>query len=146
MARFLAVPTGSVATSASTGNNDMPQCSFTVHLPAGKRVDATANIDNGPQPYFRLERTTVEASQVFTPSRLSPAPEAVTGLGIEADWFPAYPQLMATDGLRLITVSVTWRGATQGRERRLAEALTRTYLTTPHRKAAAALAKAYPSG
>lgn len=146
MARFLAVAPASISASPSTGDNDMPQCSFTVRLAAGTRVDALANLDNAPQPYFRLERTTVEAAQVFTPSRLTPAPEQISGLGLEADWFPAYPKLMATDGIRLITVSVTWPGAAQSRERRLAEALTRTYLRTPHGKAAAALVNGYPSG
>ncbi len=146
MARFLRVSASTIATAPSTGNNDMPQCSFRVRLGTGGQVDVVANLDTGPQPYFRLERTTVEAAQVFTPSRLTPAPEAVTGLGLEADWFPAYPQLMATDGIRLVTVAVNWPGVSQRRRQRLAEALTRTYLRTPHGKAAAALVNRYPSG
>jgi hypothetical protein len=146
MARFLTVAPASITASASTGTNGMPQCSFTARPAARDRVNAIANVDNGPQPYFRLERTVVEASQVFTPTRLTPAPQAITGLGLEADWFPGYPQLMVTDGIRLVTVSVTWPGVSQGRQRTLAEALARTYLRTPHGKAAAALAKGFPSG
>jgi len=145
MARFLAVKPASITTSASTGNNAMPQCTFTAQLAPAKRVVALANVDNGPSPYFRLERTEVEAAQPFTSKRLSLPPQAVTGLGIEADWFPQYPQLMATDGARLITVSVTWRGATQSRERALAKALARTYLRKLS-KAAVAKALGYPSG
>jgi hypothetical protein len=146
IARFLAGTPARIAASASTGNNGMPQCSFRARAANTERVDATANIYTGAQPYFTLERTAVEAAQVFGPKRLTPAPQAVTGLGLEADWFPAYPQLMATDGIRLITVSVSWRGATQSRERALAETLARTYLRTPRGKAAAALANGYPSG
>jgi hypothetical protein len=142
MARFLAVPTGRIALAASTGNNSMPQCSFRIRVARKTRVEATANVDNGPQPYFVLERAAIEAAQQFTVSRMIAAPQAVTGLGIEADWLPAETQLMATDGIRLITVSVTWRGSSQGRKRALAEALTRTYLSRP--RGSASRAKGYP--
>jgi hypothetical protein len=102
------------------------------------------NVDTGPQPYFVLERTIVEASQIF-PSRLSPAPLAVPGLGLEAAWFPAETHLMATDGTRLVTVTVDWPRASQTREIALARAVTRQYLKTPSGKAAQRLAHGYPS-
>ena len=86
------------------------------------------NVARGPQPYFILERTIVEASQVFGAKRLSPAPVSVSRLGLEASWFPAEQWLMATDGYRLITASVEWRGARQSREIALATAATRPYL------------------
>jgi hypothetical protein len=35
---------------------------------------------------------------------------AVTHLGLEAAWFPPKSQLMAADGVRLITVTVSWPG------------------------------------
>jgi hypothetical protein len=142
MARFLDLPSGSIALAASTGTNAMPQCLYGARVKGNRRVDATANVDTAPQAYFVLERTAIEAAQQFTASRMIAAPQAVTGLGIEADWFPAETQLMATDGIRLITVSVSWRGATQARDRALAEALTRTYLR--HSKKGASLAKGYP--
>ncbi len=78
---------------------------------------------------------------MFTVSRMIAAPQAVTGLGIEADWFPAETQLMATDGIRLITVSVTSQRGAHGRRRALAEALARTYLRHPK---GAARANGYP--
>ncbi len=124
----------------------MPQCSFSTRLTDGKRVAVVANVDNAPSPYFRLERTAVEASQVFTPTRLSPAPDAIPGLGLEADWFPAMQQLMTTDGLRLITVSFSWPGATQKDEQSVGEAVARTYLKKLSPKQAAAVANGYPSG
>jgi hypothetical protein len=141
MARFLTVAPNRIALAASTGNNSMPQCSFRARVAGKARVDATANVDNGAQPYFVLERAAIEAAQQFTVSRMIAAPQAVTGLGIEADWFPAETQLMATDGIRLITVSVSWRGSPQARQRALAEALARTYLSHPKRRS---LAKGYP--
>jgi hypothetical protein len=119
---------------------------FTTSLPSDKPVEVTVNVDTGPQPYFVLERTIVEASESFGATRLSPAPISVLGLGLEASWFPAETHLIATDGIRLITTTVAWPGGRQNREIALARALTRTYLKTPHGKAAQALANGYPSG
>jgi hypothetical protein len=144
MATFLQVAPRSIVLARSTGNNSMPQCTFTVHVSGNRVVRLTANDSNGPQPYFVLERTAIEAAQVFTASRMVAAPQAVTGLGIEADWFPATTQLMATDGVTLITATVDWRGTTQARRRALAESVTRSYLRQS--KQGAARAKGFPSG
>lgn len=111
----------------------MPQCSYTAHLADGVRVVAVANVDTAPQPYFRLDRAATEAGQAFTSGKPPPPPQAITGLGLTADWFPTQTQLMTTDGVRLITVSVNWRGATQKRERAYAIALSRTYLQALHK-------------
>jgi hypothetical protein len=124
----------------------MPQCSFTARLADGKAVTVVANLDNAPSPYFRLERTAVEAAQVFTPTPMSPPPDAIAGLGLEADWFPAEKQLMTTDGLRLITVSFSWPGATKKQEEGVGEAVARTYLKKLTPKQANAVANGYPSG
>jgi hypothetical protein len=140
IARFLKLSPGSIALAASTGNNDMPQCSFSARVARKRRVDATVNVNSGAQPYFVLERTAIEAAQQFGAVRLIAAPQAVTGLGLEADWFPAETQLMTTDGIRLITVSVRWRDST--RKRVLAEALARAYLK--HSKQGRSRAKGYP--
>lgn len=88
----------------------------------------TANEYSGPQPYFILERTEIEASQVFTPTRLSPAPQTVMHLGLEAAWFPATQALMATDAIRLIDITFRWPGGSQAQQRRLGIALARPYL------------------
>jgi hypothetical protein len=144
MARTLAVAASSVATATSKGTNAMPQCAFSARR-NGKRVAVTVNVDNGPQPYFVLERTIVEASQIFSGQRLSPAPENVAGLGLEAAWFPAETHMEATDGSRLITATIDWPGGAPKREMALAGALTRPYLRTPHGKAAQRLAKGFPS-
>jgi hypothetical protein len=145
MAHSLAVRASTIAVAAASGSNAMPQCAFTTVLPRKEHVAVTVNVDTGPQPYFVLERTIVEASQIFGPIRFSPAPVAITGLGIEAAWFPAETHLEATDGTRLVTATVDWPGAGRRRETALARALTRPYLKTPHGKAAQALAHGYPS-
>jgi hypothetical protein len=92
-----------------------------------------------------LERTAIEAAQVFTVNRLIPAPIAVTNLGIEADWFPDTDQLMCTDGVRLITASVTWHHAKQRQMEALAIAMSRPYLKPPT-KHTRAKATGFPSG
>jgi hypothetical protein len=128
MARLLSLPASSISLATSTGNNAMPQCTFKAGGAAGRPIVLIANVDSGPQPYFVLERTAVEATQQFTAKRMIAAPQDVSGLGLDADWFPAETQLMATDGHRLITVSVSWHGASQARKRVIAEAVTRPYL------------------
>lgn len=85
-------------------------------------------VDTGPQPYFRLERTAVEAQQVFSAQREAPAPVQIPGVGLDADWFPDQQQIMTTDGKQLITAAVSWRHSKQSDRRALAEAAARAYL------------------
>lgn len=128
VARFLAVAPASVSVAAGTGNNGMPQCTFGAHPARTRPVSATANIYDGPQPYFLLERQAVETAQLFGPKRTATPPTALPDLGIEADWFPDLSQVLSTDGLRLITVTMRWPGVRTARQIALAEALSRTYL------------------
>src|SRR5437763_17079397 len=62
LAAQLGVPVSEVSQAVSTGNNGMPQCVLTARRAGTPPVQVTVNLDNGPQPYFRLERTAVEAS------------------------------------------------------------------------------------
>jgi hypothetical protein len=128
MARFLNLGADRITAAASTGNNAMPQCSFDARASHRPGVKLIANVNTAPQPYFVLERAEVEAAQQFTTRRMIAPPEAVTGLGIGAAWFPAERQLMTTDGKKLITISVSWSGVSQSRRRWLAEKVARTYL------------------
>lgn len=146
MARFLDVSPAKITASSSTGGNGSPQCLWKVDLADGARVMTTVNVYNGPQPYFILERTIVEDSQVFTAHPLHAPPLSIAGLGLEASWFPQYPYLMATDGYRMLTVTVSWARQPQRVKRALAEAVSRPYLHTPHGKAAERVVNGYPSG
>jgi len=122
VARFLAVAPNSIATKTGTGNNGMPQCTFTAR---GRHASVTANLDNSPQTYFRLERAIVEESQQFATVRQVAAPQHVAHLGLDASWFPAEHQLLTADKKDLITVIVSWRHARQARQRALAKAVAR---------------------
>lgn len=143
MADYLHVAATAIGEAASVGGNAMPQCRFRTRLANRRTVDVLVNVDNGPSAYFRLMRTEVEDSQPF-PNYTHPPAASVLHLGLEAAWFPQYPQLMATDGHRLITVAVTWRHEPQRDDRALAIAMVRPFLHTPHGKAAAAIANDYP--
>jgi hypothetical protein len=143
-ARLLHVAPASVTVAAGIGNTADPTCTYATRVRTGKRVSLTADVYSGPQPYFVLERTIVEAAQPFTPTRLSPAPQTVTGLGLEASWFPNRDQLMSTDGLKLITVTVAWPGAEARREIAVAKALSLPYLKKLTPKQAIAVMNGYP--
>jgi hypothetical protein len=125
IARHLGIDPGTLTERQSTGNNDEPECTFGTEHP---RRSLIVNVDSSPQPYARLERTVAEAAQIFTPTRRSPAPENVSHLGLVAAWLPASSQLMTTDTRRLITVTVSWVGASQRRELALATVAARPYL------------------
>jgi hypothetical protein len=145
-ARFLHVAPAHITTAVATGNDGYPECTYATSVPGGKRVSLNVDVDTGPQPYFVLERTIVEAAQPFTPTRLSPAPQAVMGLGLEASWFPNRDQLMSTDGLKLLTVTVAWPGASRNRQVAVATALSRPYLKVLTAKQARAVANGFPCG
>ena len=110
----------------------MPQCVLTATRPGQPPVRVTVNLDNGPQPYFRLERTAVEASQQFGTERLYAAPELVMGLGLDADWFPDANNLETTDGVKLITATIGWPGSSQGQRRALSVAIARQFIGRIH--------------
>src|SRR5438270_13423160 len=73
-ASHLQLPASAVSQAVSRGNNGMPQCVLTARRPGERPVQVTVNLDNGPQPFFRLERAAVEASQQFGTERLYAAP------------------------------------------------------------------------
>jgi hypothetical protein len=136
MARSLAVSPRSIAGRASIANSGMPQCAMSVQQHGVGPVLVVANIDSAPQAFFRLERTAVEAAQNFTSPRVVPPPQQITGLGLDADWFPSSQAVMTSDGDRLITVSVSWRDASTAMKRGLSEAVARAYLGRLDYKAA----------
>jgi hypothetical protein len=90
-------------------------------------VTVTAEVDTEPSAYAVLERTIIESSQIF-PQRNHPAPLHVGHLGLDASWFPEGTQLMTTDAVRLVIVTVAWHPAPTARKVALAVAVARSYL------------------
>ena len=134
IAHDLGAASGALTYARSTGGNGMPQCQFTA-LSGGHRVRLMVNVDNGPSAYFRLLRTVDEAAQIFGPTpRGFHAPEGVSGLGPFASWFPNNHQLMATNDVDLLTVTVAWPGAGHRAQVRVARAAIVPYLRHRHGK------------
>jgi hypothetical protein len=144
IARAISVGSAGIGELRSKGNNGYPQCLFQARLPSGARFHALVNVDTGPSPYFVVDRTIEEDAQVFTPKPLYPPPLSISGVGLEAAWFPQYPYLLTTDGFRMLAVTVVWPHHTQRSERALAIAIVKPYLHTPHGKLAERLAHMYP--
>jgi hypothetical protein len=109
-----------VRVAAGTGNNGSPQCVYR----AGA-VSVTVNVDNGAQPYFRLERAGVELSQQFSSGHTALEVDHVLGLGLDAFWIPAEHEVITTDGTNLLTVTVSGPRAAQ---QRIAVAAARAHL------------------
>jgi hypothetical protein len=130
--RALSAAAQSVAVATSTGNNGEPQCTFAVLGRRGARL--TVNVDSEPQPYYVLERTVVEATQITGVGAAQPVspPQHIGGLGLDADWFPTQQKLMTTNGVRLFTVYVIWPGASVARRKKAAETAARAYLGRLH--------------
>jgi len=136
MAGFLGIQAQEIATAQSKGTTGNPECLYTTGTGA-HAIKLLADDYTGNQPYFILERTAEEAAQVFVPKRTVAPPQAIS-MGLEADWFPAREQLMATDGLKLITTTVKWKGVTQKHRLALARAFTKPYIKVTKRGRAAA--------
>jgi hypothetical protein len=124
---------GSVTARPSVGTNGMQQCTFTAQLKAA-RVSTTVNLDDGPQVPFRLERTVVEATQLFGPAPPGwHAPIGLSGLGAYASWFTNDDKLLASNGVDLITVSVTWPHESRAGMIKLARAAIEQYMKGAHK-------------
>jgi len=132
LASHLQVPVSAVSQVVSKGGNEMPQCVLTATRPGQPPVRVTVNLDNGPQPYFRLERTAVEASQQFGTERLYAAPELIMGLGLDADWFPDANNVETTNGVKLITATIAWPGSSEAQRRALSVAIARRFIGRIH--------------
>jgi hypothetical protein len=136
MAGFLGIQAQQITTAQFKGTSGNPDCSYTTGS-GQHRIKLLADDYTGGQPYFILERTAEEASQLFVPTRTVAPPQAIN-MGLAADWFPAREQLMATDGLKLITTTVSWVGVAQKHRLALAEAFTKPYIKVTRQGRAAA--------
>jgi hypothetical protein len=130
LAARLGVSGATISATPFIAGSGAPSCHYVVRRIGRGPIGFTANVDTAPQAYCRLEREVVESGQQFASQRESPVPEQVTGLGLDADWFPAEAKLMTTDGTRLITIGVNWPASSQPTERTVAEAAAKAYLPT----------------
>jgi hypothetical protein len=138
LARAMRVPAATIREHQFLGSNGMQQCNYLIaraHRGGPReKVVVTVNVDNGPQPVWRLMRKVVEAGQIFGPIPKGWAPpRGVSGLGPYASWFPNLEQMMANNISRryLLTVGAIWRGATRPELITLVHTATATYRRVP---------------
>lgn len=130
MARALRVPVSAVAERRGFARSDAPQCVF-----SARGAVVSVAVSGAPQAYAVLMRGAEEQAQIFGAKRFVPAPQEIFGEGVGSYWFPAAHQVMATEGVNLVTTTVVrWPGVPRARLKRAAGAITRPYLGPPSRK------------
>jgi hypothetical protein len=131
VARATSLPTRTIVASAFTAPGGEANCRFSARRSSGRSLDVIAELDSAPQAYYRFVREVVEYGQnvLWHSEGAAAYPRNVPHLGLEADWFAAADQLITTDGVRLITVSVNSAPANApGGAEQIATALARTYI------------------
>ncbi|HEY3774276.1 MAG TPA: hypothetical protein VGL69_14850 [Solirubrobacteraceae bacterium] len=92
-------------------------------------VVASVSVSGAPEAYAVLERQAEEQAQIFGAKRFTPAPQLISGLGVDAYWFPAQHQVMTTEGVNLIAATIVhWPHTHVARRRALGTALARRYV------------------
>lgn len=118
-------PISAVAYSAPDGSHG---CRLRAAATDTASIVVVVQVDTLPQPLARLDRLAVETTQNALWSHSRAVPRAIANLGQAAWWIPADSRLLAGGRQRLVSVTVTWRGARPIRRLAVAEALARTYL------------------
>jgi hypothetical protein len=67
---------------------------------------ARVRVDHAPQAQFRFSRAVVEGGQAHLGDPPAELPQVLEGIGAGAAWTAARRELLATDGRRLVTVTV----------------------------------------
>jgi hypothetical protein len=129
LANALRISPSAVTARPFTPPSGVAACRF-----AARGLDIVATLDSAPQVYYRFERTTVEYAQNVVWGHLGVGAELVDipHIGLDADWIPPHHELITTDGVRLITVTVVSVRPRSKPSRTVAAAIARTYLGPPH--------------
>ena len=130
VARATSLPARTIVASTFTAPGARRIAALSARRSSGRSLDVIAELDSAPQAYYRFEREVVEYGQnVLWHEGSRGLPAKRLHLGLEADWFAAADQLITTDGVRLITVSVNSAPANApGGAEQIATALARTYI------------------
>ena len=98
-------------------------------------ISVVVILDSAPQAYTRMEREQVEFWQnvEWSHKAARAAPRPVGHLGLGGYWFPLQSRLLATDGVRLITVKVRAPSSGPSERKVAAVRMARTYLGPPRK-------------
>jgi hypothetical protein len=129
LAHALRVSPSAVTARLFTPPSGVSACRFTA-----RGLDIVTTLDSAPQVYYRFERTTVEYAQNVVWAHLGVGAELVDipHIGLDADWIPPHHELITTDGVRLITVTVVSGRPHPTPPRTVAVLIARTYLGPLH--------------
>jgi hypothetical protein len=130
LAAATAIPASAIANARFIATDGSAGCRFSAARAAGDPLAVTVEIDTAPQAYQHLDREVVEYSQgvIWFHEGEHAYPRSISGLGLEADWFPAEDKLMTTDGVRIVRVVVSSAPRRAGTGETLATKLARRYL------------------
>jgi hypothetical protein len=129
----IAVESGVAARAIAQHSFTQPSGSKACHFSAGGShgLSVTVAIDSAPQAHYRLDRQVVEYGQtiIWSHQGSAPYPQYLAHLAMEADWLPVPRELLATDGVRIVDVTVGhWpRSSPAGAERAM-EKVVRLYM------------------
>jgi hypothetical protein len=130
LAAATAIPASAITNARYVATDGSAGCRFTAGRAAGGPLAVAVEINAAPQAYEHLDRQVVEYSQgvLWFHEGEHAYPLSILGLGLEADWFPAESKLMTTDGVRIVSVTVSAAPRRAGSGETLATKLARLYL------------------
>lgn len=129
----LAAESGAAAAAIAQRSFTQPSGSEACRFGAGgpHALSVTVAIDSAPQAHYRLDRQVVEYGQtiIWSHQGSAPYPQYLAHLAMEADWLPVPRELLATDGVRIVDVSVgRWPRSSPVDAEVAAEKVVRLYL------------------
>jgi len=127
LARATGIGAGAIAARPFEEADGSQACRWGAARSAGGPLALTVDRDGAPQAYEHFNREVVEYGQgvIWFHRGSHAAPQAIIGLGLAADWFPARRQLLSTDGTIIVAVTVRSAPARTGGREPLARALAR---------------------
>jgi hypothetical protein len=112
--------------AAATARSSGPEAGLATCVYDAAATRVRVRVDGNPQAAVRFDRAVVERDQNSLWShKRSQAPRLLGGIGQGADWFPADRELLATDGRRLITVTLVHSPLGSGEALRLSRTVAR---------------------
>ena len=129
LATSLHISPSAIAPRPFTPPSGVAACRFTA-----PHLIVVATLDSAPQAYQRFNRTTVEYEQNVVWAHLGAKANLVNipHLGLDADWIPPQHEVITTDGIRVITVTVTTVPGNAQQPQTVAALLARIYLGPLH--------------
>lgn len=124
------VAAGAITTRHFTETDGSAACRFAASRAGGGPLSLTVDVDSAPQALGHLDREVEEYSQGVIWFHLGKRaiPQTIMHLGLTADWFPSKRELVTTDGVRIVNVTVTACPRRNGSGEGLAMAVARRYL------------------